>query len=137
MQSETVIIAIIATVISPIIVKFLEYGFSVISKSKQRAEDKVESQTKHIAILEQRLDEEQDKYTKSLEVLRASIEKDYNARIERLTTESRAAIEGLRNENIKLQILVAETNVKLTLKDETIARLLNERELLRPKTAKK
>lgn len=107
-MSETLLAIIITAIISPLSLKTLEFLFSLFGKTKQKEAEKLSQQEAHIASLEKRIDEMRDMHAREMSGLRESFNRD---------------IDALRNENIKLQILVAENAVKLTLKDETIARL--------------
>lgn len=108
MMSETLQAVVITAIIAPLSLEVLRFLFGIFGKSKQKEAEKLTQQEAHIASLEKRIDEMRDLHAKEMAGLRESFNRD---------------IEALRNENIKLQILVAENAVKLTLKDETIARL--------------
>lgn len=116
-MSETLLAVIITAVLAPLSLEILRYVFGVLGKTKQKEIDKLVAQEQHIKNLEKRIDDIRDQHTREMVGLRESLNKD---------------IEALRNENVKLQILVAENAVKLTIKDEIIARLTSTR---KPKTS--
>jgi len=107
-MSETLIAVIITAIISPLSLDLLRYAFSLMDKSKVKEAERVRTQEIHIQNLEKRIDDMRQTHSQEINGLRASFQKE---------------IDLLRDENVKLQILVAENAVKLTLKDETIARL--------------
>lgn len=130
MLSETITAIIITALVAPLSLELLKFVFALLNNTKQKAQNKSDEQDKKVAELERRLDDLRLVYNRDLEGLRASLEKEYSGRLEAIHKENNFRleslhrdIENLRSENVKLQILVAENAVKLTLKDETIARL--------------
>lgn len=121
MQNETIVAVIITSVISPTLVRFLEFAFGSLSNSKNKSTLAIEKMGEHIVSLEKQITEMKDTHAKEMIGMRESLEREHNTRYDILHKE----IEAVRSENVKLQIKVAENEVKLTLKDETIARLTN------------
>lgn len=107
-MSETLIAVVITAIIAPLSLDLLRYVFNLLDKSKVKEAERVRTQEIQIENLEKKIDDMRDTHEREINGLRASFQKE---------------IDALRDENVKLQILVAENAVKLTLKDETIARL--------------
>jgi hypothetical protein len=119
MQNETIIAVIISTLISPMVLKLLEFVFGILSSSKQKERLAIEKMGSHITMLEKQITEMKDSHALQMSGMRESLAKEYNLKYETLHKE----IGELRVENVNLRILIAENGVKLDMKEETIARL--------------
>ena len=122
MEYEAIGLAVLAGIISPILVKSFEYVISLKSKTEEEKKKKVDNLENNFSAL----NKEYQAFIISQKDLIATVERNWQIKFDEMEIKYQAKIDELKEANIQLRINIVSLEVYLKQKDETIARFTTE-----------